>query len=282
MTEFTEWTAIDDTAATRKKYNQLAPALVAGLHFLMTVFAWGPSLTSMAVSARPIRGGTRPSAHNKGAALDIRYYTSPPAGSSRSFIDTEVRPAVLAELDILIENADRLGIQAIHDYYGDRIWRNNRDENEYPTGWKSQGGRGSGMGETWATYVHVEVNDSKWSDDTPWDQIILGENVADEAPRFNPEARLWGLWPYNANKPVVAVGSRGDIVRYVQGVLRCVAWVTRGAVASPGPIDGRCGAQTDRAIRSYQSRHGLTVDGRCGRNTFARLDADAELLKADQ
>lgn len=38
-----------------------------------------------------------------------------------------------------------------------------------------------------------------------------------------------------------------------------------------GAIDGRVGARTKEAIRNFQRDHGLTVDGVCGRQTWALL-----------
>ena len=40
---------------------------------------------------------------------------------------------------------------------------------------------------------------------------------------------------------------------------------------SPGPIDGRYGPRTERAVSRFQSAHGLNVDGIAGPQTFGEL-----------
>lgn len=37
-------------------------------------------------------------------------------------------------------------------------------------------------------------------------------------------------------------------------------------------LDGSCGRLTDEALRAFQARHGLKVDGRCGPRTWAKID----------
>lgn len=41
---------------------------------------------------------------------------------------------------------------------------------------------------------------------------------------------------------------------------------------NPGPIDGVFGAKTDQAVKQFQARHGLLVDGIAGPQTFAKLE----------
>lgn len=63
---------------------------------------------------------------------------------------------------------------------------------------------------------------------------------------------------------VLKKGSSGAAVKVLQGVLICLGYSTGG-------FDGEFGSQTYSAVRSYQSKHGLTVDGEAGKNTFAKL-----------
>ncbi|GAA2472652.1 phage tail tip lysozyme [Terrabacter carboxydivorans] len=63
--------------------------------------------------------------------------------------------------------------------------------------------------------------------------------------------------------PVLRSGSSGTAVRTLQYLLRASG---RSVVA-----DGSFGAATDSAVRSYQSAHGLTVDGVVGDNTWYSL-----------
>lgn len=64
--------------------------------------------------------------------------------------------------------------------------------------------------------------------------------------------------------PVLKVGSRGQQVRNLQGLLHA-------AGRNPGRIDGVYGETTRRVVSEYQRAAGLTVDGMAGTNTFRTL-----------
>lgn len=73
-------------------------------------------------------------------------------------------------------------------------------------------------------------------------------------------------------------GSSGTAVRAVQYYLRRLA-----AYYSDVPrvaVDGKFGAATTRAVKAWQSRAGLTVDGVVGRLTFQSLYDAAQALEA--
>jgi len=73
-------------------------------------------------------------------------------------------------------------------------------------------------------------------------------------------------------------GSSGTAVRAVQFYLRRLA-----AYYSDVPrvaVDGKFGAATTRAVKAWQSRTGLTVDGVVGRLTFQSLYDAAQALEA--
>jgi peptidoglycan hydrolase-like protein with peptidoglycan-binding domain len=63
-------------------------------------------------------------------------------------------------------------------------------------------------------------------------------------------------------------GSSGDPVRRIQAQLNQLA-------ISCGAVDGRFGSLTNRAVRTFQKRSGLTVDGIAGSRTLARLFSEA-------
>ena len=58
-------------------------------------------------------------------------------------------------------------------------------------------------------------------------------------------------------------GSKGEDVRFLQQKLN--------EFGAEIPVDGSFGNQTDRAVRNFQTDHGLTVDGIAGPNTMAAL-----------
>lgn len=62
----------------------------------------------------------------------------------------------------------------------------------------------------------------------------------------------------------VGVGRQGNITRVLQGLLICNGF-------NPGGFTGYFGAGTEAAVREFQYRAGLTVDGVAGKATFAAL-----------
>lgn len=87
-------------------------------------------------------------------------------------------------------------------------------------------------------------------------------------PPFVPEWGLFSLYPIATNKPVLRIGSYGDPVGYLQGVLK----VKLGYAVV---IDRNFGPQTDGAVRKFQTEHGLYVDGIVGRQTWVAIDKAA-------
>ncbi len=61
-------------------------------------------------------------------------------------------------------------------------------------------------------------------------------------------------------------GSRGETARALQLLL-----IGSGTSCGGSGADGIFGADTETAVKSFQKRHGLTVDGIVGRNTWAKL-----------
>jgi N-acetylmuramoyl-L-alanine amidase len=63
---------------------------------------------------------------------------------------------------------------------------------------------------------------------------------------------------------ILRSGSRGEAVEALQKRLL-------GKGINPGPVDGIFGPKTDEALRRFQEREGLDVDGIAGSNTFTAL-----------
>lgn len=72
-------------------------------------------------------------------------------------------------------------------------------------------------------------------------------------PPFHPERFQFSLWPLNPRKPGLSLGSKGDAVRYLQGVLL----KNRQAVKVNGIFD----ATTQRAVLDRQKAHGFRQTG---------------------
>ena len=58
------------------------------------------------------------------------------------------------------------------------------------------------------------------------------------------------------------------------GQVRALQRRLREAGFSPGPIDGRYGPRTEKAVARFQAAHGLGVDGTAGPETFTGLEKD--------
>lgn len=63
--------------------------------------------------------------------------------------------------------------------------------------------------------------------------------------------------------PIISKGSRGNITWLIQATLICKGYNIA--------LDSVFGAKTEEAVRDYQSKHGLIVDGKVGKNTFEQL-----------
>lgn len=78
--------------------------------------------------------------------------------------------------------------------------------------------------------------------------------------------------PQTGNTDLLRKGDRGDDVKLLQHRLNILGWQLTE--------DGIWGVQTDSAVRGYQYRAGLTVDGIVGAKTRAALIRDAILARA--
>lgn len=95
-----------------------------------------------------------------------------------------------------------------------------------------------------------EVQSEPWhvryvtGDNIPSSVFEVESSYVSQFPPFRPENGEWSLWPL-VPKPVVGVGATGDLVRYLQGVLRLKA-------GQRVVIDGHFGPQTEAALRNLQ------------------------------
>ncbi len=72
--------------------------------------------------------------------------------------------------------------------------------------------------------------------------------------------------PFNEPSGVIKKGSKGEGVKWVQ-------WELNQSGANL-VVDGIAGSKTDSAIRTFQRKKGLVVDGQVGKNTRAALKKD--------
>lgn len=77
----------------------------------------------------------------------------------------------------------------------------------------------------------------------------------------------WGIYPAQAT--ALRLGDSGDEVKRLQNVLK--AWYPAVEPYKSLVADGQFGAKTEAAVRAFQGRAGLEVDGIAGRLTLAAL-----------
>lgn len=145
------------TVAGEPQWNRCSPNLAALLAEVEQLYG----VTSLGCYAnRPIRGSTTViSSHAYGAAVDISYRSVTP-------------PNVVDWLiGYLVGHSDELHVQRIHDYRRSRIWTAGRtaDIADACAGWWAAQRRSpiTGMGQSWADYLHVETTIAGWGDTSP-------------------------------------------------------------------------------------------------------------------
>jgi hypothetical protein len=203
--EFTDWQK--KPTSDLAKFAKASPALVSLKDYLVPTFG---GANNGIYAVRNIRGSSRTlSSHSFGSALDYSYRGLP-------------RSVAINIIDFLVKNSEELGVQAIHDYMGSRIWRANRsgDKNQ---GWSQQRKNKDGMGQPWGDWLHIEVNERKWSDG----RSVLEKLGAD-------------------TRRVLRRGDSGDDVLWVQHTLRNKA-------SQAITTDGKFGTQTEMAVRNVQA-----------------------------
>lgn len=147
---FTDWPR---TAVVGREWPRCSPALRA----LYTACADRYGVKSLGCyGVRTIRGGELESTHSFGAAIDLSYrYLNP-------------EPVRTNLIGYLVGWSEEWGIGAIHDYMGSRIWRAGRTpfrDDACSKWWKAQRPAASGMGQSWADWLHVEVTMAGWHDE---------------------------------------------------------------------------------------------------------------------
>ena len=90
--------------------------------------------------------------------------------------------------------------------------------------------------------------------------ITLAPSSATKAPTATPKA----------TDVVLKNGSSGSSVRSVQKRLKELGYYT-------GTVDGDYGSSTEKAVRAFQQKNGLTVDGKVGPTTLAKLNSSSAI-----
>lgn len=124
------------------KFRKESPNLVQLCEHLIKVY--GGSKAGI-YNRRSVRGGDVPSSHTFGAALDWRY---------------ESRTRAAEAIKELVKNHEKYGVQVVVDYIGCRQWIAG-------SGWRDmKPSSKTGVGQTWAKWLHVETTRSAWGNKT--------------------------------------------------------------------------------------------------------------------
>jgi len=91
--------------------------------------------------------------------------------------------------------------------------------------------------------------------DPSFDMVEFRENIEALMVAGGPRRRVTAVDPVRS---MLRKGDRGESVKLLQSTLGI-------------PADGQFGPQTQLAVRDFQSRHGLTVDGIVGPATWKKL-----------
>lgn len=229
------------------RYNRCSPNLVVLGNYLIRRWAM---TDDGCYAERNIRAGELPSPHSHGAARDLRW-------------DSPGRLVVLREIiPWLIENSLETHVQAIHDYFGCRIWRAGRTNDDPYSWWRGQAPSSlTGMGQSWAKWLHIETTEAGWGDSS----LIPGrlKDPIPTPPIPNPT-------PPGAQQTVftrtIKPGDSGPDVAFVQTVIRAPG-------SSSGNksivVDGKYGSQTQQAVKNIQEFTGNTPDAIIGPMTQA-------------
>lgn len=72
-----------------------------------------------------------------------------------------------------------------------------------------------------------------------------------------------------------ATGASASLPSDGPARVKAIQLALQAAGYSPGAADGKMGRQTQKAIREFQEAHGLSVDGKVGPRTWAKLSTYA-------
>lgn len=117
--------------------------------------------------------------------------------------------------------------------------------------------------------VKTAIKQRSW---THWAALpgVLSDGVsslspADDKPQESPsEAQNGAAGTAVTNMQTLRNGSRGTQVKILQ-------WLLNENGFDAGKADGIFGSNTEKALKAYQRQKRLSVDGICGKNTWAKL-----------
>ncbi len=110
---------------------------------------------------------------------------------------------------------------------------------------------------------------------------IIGEPIQPSAPALpvgpqvgpGPAATSVATTPASPTVEVAAVSAATALPKEGTERIKKIQQALQAAGYNPGPVDGKMGHMTQKAIRDFQEAQGLSVDGKVGPKTWSKLDA---------
>lgn len=102
------------------------------------------------------------------------------------------------------------------------------------------------------THVSVTEKESEFDDPTPWNLNGMDAEVEAQAPVANN---------YVAPPTTLRLKARGELVKKMQA----------GIGLTGAAVDGFFGPNTEKALKAFQTAHGLGADGICGPQTWKAI-----------
>ncbi|MGM7724418.1 peptidoglycan-binding domain-containing protein [Metabacillus sp. Hm71] len=116
---------------------------------------------------------------------------------------------------------------------------------------------------SWTKELHSESTGFTWIVGQGWKGYIqAGSSGGRTIGVVLNNTKIDFDYPYLAKKGFA--GNNRTYVKGIQSALRCLGY-------EPGAIDGIFGTKTEAAVKAFQHRKGLTVDGVVGKQTYHYL-----------
>lgn len=234
-------------------FDEIAGGKRAGFETLMDLLEAHFGLWNNGTyTVRNKRGKSSYSVHATGRAGDLSWRGAPYRGPGNY-------EAACKMMDFCVENADVLHIEAVFDYYPAPYGRGYKCDRD---AWQVYS-RKAFSGAPGGDWVHIEISNAKADD--PQYYIDTFKELLGDAPTEVKAASAEPAPKAPAGKsPWLVKGSKGDEVKEMQN--------TVGAE----PIDGDFGPKTEAAVRVYQAKHDLHVDGIWGPGSAGHAAADCD------
>jgi hypothetical protein len=205
-------------------------------------------------AVREVRGGSKPSVHGTGRAMDLSWRKA----NGKGYGDYA---QAVKMLDFVVEHADVLGVEEIHDYFHKphgRGWKCDR------ASWKvydkpTIGPAGSGQ-----DWFHIEISNDHADDPSYYADVFAKIFSGEIKPQAATPAPAPVAAPPAAPKPAVfkslKVGSKGSAVKEIQTFLGLQA-------------DGNFGPKTEAAVKAWQLSNPVCgpADGIVGAKTWSAM-----------